>query len=276
MSTRDYLGEILARKATEVARRRKRLGALERLASAQPIDPSRGARAIEALRRPEGAPLRIIGEVKFASPSKGVIRARRPGLGIERAQAYARGGVAAVSCLAAAPGFLGSPLEVRRVAGAVDRPVLFKEFVLDPAQVTLARVCGASMVLLLVRAHPPEALDAMVREVERQGMAPVVEAANADELDTAIETGATLVGVNARDLRTFRVDPVAAAQALAKTPADRVAIFMSGVGGPADLAPLADTRADAALVGESLMRADDAEAAARALAQPAEAGGETS
>lgn len=247
---RDYLAEILARKAREVARRRLREVAWRFDVAPEP----RGDRAVAALRRGVDGP-KVIAEVKFASPSAGVIRAREVGDARRVALDYERHGAAAVSVLADGPGFGGSPLTVRRVAEAVDVPVLFKEFVLDEAQVRLARAMGASMVLLLVRAMGDEQLRALVDTIGAHGMAPVVEAADEDELDRAVATGARIVGVNARDLATFEVDLDGAARSLERTPSDRVAVFMSGVRSPEDYQRVARTRADAVLVGEGLMRA---------------------
>lgn len=254
MSERDYLGEILERKRHEVERRVRHMSMLERTRSEV---EDRGREAIARLRRPPGGKLRIIAEVKFRSPSAGVIRARKPGDSVLVAEAYARAGAAAVSVLADGPGFGGSVLDVRRVARAVSAPVLFKEFVLSDVQVRFARLAGASLVLLLVRALDEATLRHLVQVVREEGMEPVVEAKDRRELDRALESGATIVGVNARDLGTFRVDGQAAAAALEGTPDDRIAVFMSGVRTPEDFARIAATRADAVLVGEGLMRADE-------------------
>jgi indole-3-glycerol phosphate synthase len=132
-------------------------------------------------------------------------------------------------------------------------------------QVELARVCGASMVLLLVRALPLGPLQALCDHVRRAGMEPVVEAADEAELEVALRTDATLVGVNARDLRTFEVDMERAARCLAQVDAARIAIFMSGIRTPADFARLGGTRADAALIGEGLMRCEDPAEGVRAM-----------
>lgn len=256
MSGPDILAQILDRKRGEVARRTSHRRAFEALASRVPLVPGRGARATEALRRGADAALpRVIAEVKFRSPSAGTIRERAAGLGARIARGYVEGGASAVSVLADGAGFGGSVLEVRRVATAIEAPVLFKEFVLDPIQVELARVVGASMVLLLVRALDPRALRTMIAEVRARGMEPVVEAADEAELRIALETDARIVGVNARDLRTFRVDADAAARAMALIPHDRVAVFMSGIRTREDVGLVARTRADAILVGEGLMRA---------------------
>jgi indole-3-glycerol phosphate synthase len=262
---RDYLGQILARKRREVERRRRRADALFALGARPPLDPDRGARALEALSRPRGEAVRVIAEVKFKSPSAGVIREKRPGEGASVAMSYARGGAAAVSVLADAPGFGGSPLEVRRVARAIDLPVLFKEFVVDEVQIELARIVGASMVLLLVCALDEPRLRELVLETQRRGMEPVVEAASERETEIALATGARIVGVNARNLRTFEVDPEGARRAVELIPEDRVAVFMSGMKTEADFREVGRGRADAVLVGEGLMRQDDPSAALRRL-----------
>lgn len=250
----DHLGAILERKRREVARRRAHSGALARIAEDVPLDERRGDRAIAALRRRGGALPRVIAEIKLRSPSAGTIRARSSGEVAAIARAYAGAGAAAVSVLADGPGFGGSVLDVRRAALAVGAPVLFKEFVLDRVQIEAARVAGASLVLLLVRALDDAQLRALIGEVRARGMEPVVEAADGAELDRALATDARIVGVNARDLRTFRVDTGAASRYLAATPPDRIAVFMSGVGSREDLERVAAGRADAVLVGEALMR----------------------
>ena len=201
----------------------------------------------------------MIAEVKFRSPSAGELRPWGPGEGVRVARAYAQGGASVISVLADGPGFGGSPLQVRRVADAVDLPVLYKGFVLDPLQVDLAYRMGASLVLLLVRALDRPVLDALCAAIHALGMEPVVEAANETELHTAIDTGAKIIGVNARDLGTFEVDTEAASRSIERIPDDRIAVYMSGVRAPDDFRRIANTRADAVLIGEGLMRADHPE-----------------
>lgn len=259
----DYLARILERKSRENVRRASHPRALAQYVEAQTIDASRREHALVALRRPANALPRVIAEVKFASPSAGVIRAKTPRAGIELGLAYQAGGAAAVSVLADYPGFRGSPLEVRRVANAVHVPVLFKEFVLDELQLDLARAMGASMVLLLVRALSPARLSAMVRATRALGLEPVVEAADAAELAIALETEATIVGVNARDLRTFTLDVDAASRVIESIPEDRISVFMSGIRSDDDFRAIARTRADAVLVGEGLAREADPAACLR-------------
>jgi indole-3-glycerol phosphate synthase len=194
-----------------------------------------------------------------------VLRARAVGDVAAIARAYEAAGAAAVSVLADGPGFGGSVLDVRRAARTVSCPILFKEFVIHPTQLPYARASGASMVLLLVRALDDRALRAMIRDVRSSGMEPVVEAADRDELRRALDTEATIVGMNARDLRSFTLDPDAAAVALEEVPSGRVAVYMSGVGGPAELRSIASGRADAVLIGTELVRAADPGARLREL-----------
>lgn len=259
----DYLARILERKGRENTRRASHQAALARWAAEHPVDASRRMHALDVLRRPMGAAPRVIAEVKFASPSAGTIRAKTARAGIDLARAYEAGGAAAVSVLADYPGFRGSPLEVRRVAGAVAVPVLFKEFVLTELQLVLARAMGASMVLLLVRALSPERLGDLVAAARREGLEPVVEAADERELEVALRTEATILGVNARDLRTFTLDREAAARAVALIPEERISVFMSGIRTDEDFREIARTRADAVLVGEGLAREADPAASLR-------------
>lgn len=263
MAELDYLTPILARKRRENARRtgherlRARLAPLGALARVE--------KAEEALRRgPDSGP-RIIAEIKRRSPSAGVIRPYARGDIAWLAQEYVAGGAAAISVLCDGAGFAGSALDLRRAASAVSVPLLFKEFVLDELQLDLAARAGASMALLIVRAMPPERLQALSDAALARGIAPVVEAANAAEVEVALQTRATIVGVNARDLRTFKVDPSAAQQALALIPRERIAVHMSGVRSAADYASIAQGRADALLIGESLMRAPKPSAKLREL-----------
>jgi len=116
---------------------------------------------------------------------------------------------------------------------------------------------GASLVLLLVRALEETELRALIQRVRALGMEPVVEAANADEVDRAVAAGSTIIGVNARDLSTFQVDKDAAGACIARIPTECVAVFMSGVREVDDLRDVARGRADAVLIGEGLMRSED-------------------
>jgi indole-3-glycerol phosphate synthase len=250
----DHLARIVERKRFEVVRRLRRAGRFVALAESAPLP--RGD-LLAPLRRAPGQPPCVIAEIKLRSPSAGEIRARVPGELSAIAAGYQQGGAAAISVLCDGPGFGGCPLDVRRVAARVQRPVLFKEFVLDPVQVDCARALGASYVLLLVRVLSDGELRRLIREVRARGLEPVVEAADADELSRALATEATIVGVNARDLRSFTVDAGQAGALIETIPVDRIAVFMSGVRTRDDFARVAGTRADAVLIGEGLMRDRD-------------------
>jgi indole-3-glycerol phosphate synthase len=255
-SRRDRLAEILVRKRKE-NERRARFAHL--YTPPVHIDASSYIEdAVSRIRRTSGPP-HIIAELKFRSPSAGAFRSRQTGDAVAIASAYARGGASAVSVLADGPGFGGSPLNVRRVAAALEAPVLYKEFVLNELQLDVAACMGARYVLLIVRALERRLLQELVNACAVRGLAPVVEAASAAELDVAIDTGAAIIGFNARDLSTFDVDPSAAAREVARIPAGRVAIYMSGIRTQEDFARVAGGRADAALIGEGLMRQGDPE-----------------
>lgn len=251
----DFLSEILARKRRENERRRRHLGAMR--AVERPPQRERSERGIRALRRAPSDPPSVLAEVKFRSPSAGEIRPWSAGEGVRVAQAYERAGASAVSVLADGPGFGGSPLLVRRVAKAVSVPVLYKGFVLDSVQVDLAYDVGASLVLLLVRALGDTDLRALIQQIRGLGMEPVVEAASSAEVDRALAADSTIIGVNARDLSTFDEDMAAARACVARIPAGRVAVFMSGIRSADDFREVAQTRADAVLIGEGLMRSED-------------------
>lgn len=251
----DLLAPILDRKRRENLRRARHRALCD--LSAWPPGEDRGDAAVAGLRR-AGQPLpRIIAEVKFASPSEGAIRPRTPGEAARVARAYVDGGASALSVLCDRAGFGGSPLELRRIAAEARVPVLFKEFVLDPLQIDLARAVGASLVLLLVRALSQAKLAELVERCRVRGLEPVVEAADEAEVQRALDTGARVVGVNARDLSTFRMDPALAVRAIESIPQSRVAVYMSGVSSPEELSRVSAGRADAVLIGTALMRAPD-------------------
>jgi indole-3-glycerol phosphate synthase len=252
----EFLDRILERKRLEVRRRARHRAALDR-ASRRPPDDDRGPFAIDRLRRGSSALPKVIAEIKLRSPSAGPIRPRTHGEVVRIARGYVAGGASAVSVLCDGPGFGGTPLDLRRAAGAIDAPLLFKEFVVDKLQIELARAMGAHMVLLIVRALSERELFELVAHAHAQGLAPVVEAADEDELAVALESEATIVGLNARDLRTFRVDGERARRAIELIPRERVAVLMSGIAGARELRALSSSRADAVLIGEALMRAPD-------------------
>lgn len=208
------------------------------------------------LRRSEGAPLRLLAEIKYRSPSAGALD--RTLDTAARALSYARAGAAMVSVLCDAPFFGGSYGELALARAALPgTPLLAKEFVLEPIQLEWARAHGADAALVIARIVDPKAMRSLVARAMDLGLEPIVEVADEPELEHAVAAGARVIGVNARDLDTLVMDAARAARVLEKIPAGTVALYLSGVKTPDDVRALAHTRADGALVGEVLMRQAD-------------------
>jgi indole-3-glycerol phosphate synthase len=245
------LARILARKADEVLALRKRS-----------FPPGPEPRPL-GLRRAPGEPLRLITEIKRRSPSAGALSTK---LGVaERARVYERAGASMLSVLVDGHFFDGAFEHLGEARAATSLPVLCKEFVIDEVQLDAARASGADAVLLIVRILSPERLSTLMRAARERGLAPFVEVVDVGEAKVALEAGATLVGVNARDLDTLKIDPVRAAQTLSGLPDGVTAVHLSGLGAPEAVAEVARGTADAALVGEALMREDDPEPLLRSL-----------
>jgi indole-3-glycerol phosphate synthase len=215
-----------------------------------------------ALRRP--GEVRLLAEVKRRSPSAGEIR---PGADpAEVARAYQQGGAAAVSVLTDREYFGGDLDALRSVASAVALPVIRKDFVIDPLQVWEARGAGADAVLLIVRILDDELLRELHAQIRELGMDALVEAHNADEVERALAAGATLLGINNRDLDTFVTDLDLSTRLARAVPAGVTLVAESGIRAASDVDRLGVAGVDAILVGESLMRQEDLRAAAAALA----------
>jgi indole-3-glycerol phosphate synthase len=262
----DILTKIAAYKRDEVAARKavRRLGDLE--SAAKTVSAPRGFRA--ALERAH-APgrLALIAEIKKASPSRGLIRADfdPPAL----AKAYEAGGAACLSILTDTPSFQGSDDDLVAARAACGLPCIRKEFLVDPWQVAESRALGADAVLVIL-AMVDDALAAdLMAAACAHGMDALVEVHDAPEMTRAGRLGADLVGVNNRDLRTFEVDLAISERLAGAAPRGALLVTESGIFGPADAARLERAGAAAMLVGESLMRQTDVEAATRALLAPA-------
>lgn len=271
MSGGSVLAEILAA-------RRRRLAAGELSPREGPaVIPSDGARFLASLRA--GGP-RVIAEVKHRSPSAGTMLAGGrsspppglPGAGVDLqsairsvAKAYRRAGAAAISVVTE-PDFFGGDLawlpEVKGISGL---PVLMKDFVVDEVQLDLALSLGADAVLLIVAALSDAELGRLHAAARSRGLAVLVEAHDADEVRRALASGAEIVGLNARDLATFRVDLGRVAELGRLLPPSVVRVAESGIHGPDDVERLAAAGFDAFLVGESLLRSGDPARALRAL-----------
>jgi indole-3-glycerol phosphate synthase len=268
--TGTILDEILAKKRQEVDARKARVSMDLMDLKLSRTPPPRDFLA--ALRRGMGEPVRVIAELKHASPVKGVLVAD---YNPERiAGEFALGGAAALSVLTDESFFLGSLTHLpiaRRGLDAVGStiPLLRKDFIIDPYQVAEARAWGADACLLIAAALDDALLATLHAAVLQYGMTALVEVNNAAELARAVAVGAALIGVNQRDLRDFSVNTDLAADLAARMPRATVRAALSGIRNAADMRRLADAGFDAALVGESVITAPDRTAAVRALAEAA-------
>lgn len=193
----------------------------------------------------------VIAEVKRSSPSKGNLAAIADPASL--ASEYEKGGAAVISVLTEQRRFNGSLADLDAVRGKVDIPVLRKDFVVTPYQVWEARAHGADLVLLIVAALEQTVLTSLVERVHSLGMTALVEVHTLDEVSRAIDAGARVIGVNARDLKTLEVDRTTFARLAPAIPDEFVRIAESGVRGPHDVMDYARSGAHAVLVGEALV-----------------------
>ncbi len=204
--------------------------------------------ALAALRRPG---VGVIAEVKRVSPSRGPLAAIDDAAALARD--YEAGGAAVISVLTEGRRFGGSLTDLDAVRAAVDVPVLRKDFVISAYQLWEARAHGADLVLLIVAALEQNALVALVERTTSLGMTALVEVHDETEVDRALDAGARVIGVNARDLRTLEVDRTLFRRLAPRLPVDVVKVAESGIRGPHDLLSCAAAGADAVLVGEGLV-----------------------
>ncbi|WP_305096134.1 indole-3-glycerol phosphate synthase TrpC [Croceibacterium aestuarii] len=258
----DKLAEICATKRLEV-QERKALATLEDLdRAALGATAPRGFRS--ALEAKASAGFGLIAEIKKASPSKGLIRSDfRPA---EHAVAYEHGGAACLSVLTDAPYFQGHEDYLMDARAACTLPVLRKDFMVDPWQVAESRAIGADAILIIVAALD----DAVMAEIEaaalERGMDVLVEVHDEAEMErAATRLQSRLIGVNNRDLRTFKTDLATTEHLAPLAPEGALLVGESGIDSHADCRRLAESGVRCFLVGESLMRQDDVEAATRAL-----------
>lgn len=241
---------------------------VERRMAATPLDDIKERAAtvphpsdVSALLRSDG--VKVIAEVKRSSPSRGHLADIPDPAAL--AAAYEAGGAHMISVLTEERRFGGSLADLAAVRAAVDIPVLRKDFVVTSYQLWEARAAGADVVLLIVAALPQEALVSLIERTESLGMTALVEVHDVDEVDRAVAAGASVIGVNARDLKTLEVDTGTFARVSPSIPDTCVRIAESGVRGPRDLLAYAADGADAVLVGESLVTGRDPQAAVHDL-----------
>jgi indole-3-glycerol phosphate synthase len=257
----SILAEILAAKIGEVERARAARPEAELHAALAEVSAPRGFGA--ALARPAGEPVRVIAEIKRASPSAGPIRAGAEPAAIARE--YADGGATCLSVLTDEHYFDGHLSFLARARAAVALPLLRKDFVIDPYQVLEARAAGADAVLLIVAGLEQARLTELYAAVVELGMDALVEVHSEAEAERALAAGARIIGVNHRDLATFTMDMGLTARLRPHVPPGTVLVGESGIRSADDLVRLGDAGADAVLVGESLMRAPSPGQALREL-----------
>jgi indole-3-glycerol phosphate synthase len=258
----DILEKIAAYKRVDVAARKAARPQAEVERAARAASPPRGfVRALEAAHAP--GRLALIAEIKKASPSKGLIRADFDPRAL--ALAYERGGAACLSVLTDEPSFMGADAYLAAARDAVALPCIRKDFLVDPWQVAESRALGADCILVILSMVDDSLAGELLTEAKRFGMDALVETHDEEEMARAARLGARLIGVNNRSLRTFEVDLANTESLAVLAPRDALLVTESGIFTPADVKRLERCGAKAMLVGESLMRQPDVEAATRAL-----------
>lgn len=258
-STGTFLDRILVQKEIEIAEQQKYLSMTEMVAYVNdtlPEDPPRDFAG--ALRQ---AKVALIAEVKKASPSKGVLIENFDPVKI--AKTYAENGASAISVLTDKPFFQGDLKYLYDVREAVSVPVLRKDFIIDPYQIYAGRASGADAILLIVAALPDGLMAELHHLIRSLKMAALVEVHDEAELERALKLGATLIGVNNRDLKTFEVDLTITERLAKLIPEGVTLVAESGIRDAADVQQMGSFGAHAVLVGESLVKSGDMAQAVR-------------
>ncbi len=255
----SILDKIVTTKREEIAQAKSKLPLAELRAQLKDAPPLRDFFEPLAL----GKGIQLIAEVKKASPSKGVIREDFDPVQI--AKIYSQNGAACISVLTDEKYFQGSLDYLRAIRKAIPTPLLRKDFILDTYQLVEARVAGADAILLIAECLEDCDLRKLYNEAVELGLVPLVEFYDEENLERVLAAGASLIGVNNRDLRTFEVDLQRTVRMRQKVPLDCVLVGESGIHSREDATMLESAGVDAMLVGESLMRQSDIAVAVRKL-----------
>lgn len=258
----DILDRILARKADEVAERKARRPLAELKGHGADAPTTRGFEAALRVRVRHGQPA-VIAEVKKASPSKGVIRADFDPIYI--AKSYASAGAACLSVLTDVDFFQGDDRYLAQARRACVLPILRKDFTIDAYQIYEARELGADCILLIVAALPDQRLSEFTDLAHDLGLDVLMEVHDGAELDRALATRASLIGVNNRNLRTFETRLETTLELRERVPPSRLLVTESGISSKADVARMRTAGVHSFLVGEAFMRAADPGAELEAL-----------
>ena len=257
MNILDKLADLSRERAK---REQEKVPEAELREQALSLGKGNGEDFLSALRKPD---ISFICEIKKASPSKGLISPDFPYLKI--AGAYERAGADCISCLTEPEYFLGSDQIFREVREKVSLPMLRKDFTVCEYQLDQARVMGANAALLIVSLMDEKTLAAYLEHCEKLGIAALVETHDEEEIRKAVSAGAKIIGVNNRNLKDFSVDFENAARLRDRIPPECIYVAESGVKTPEDVQRLRRIGADAALIGETLMRSEDPAAKLREL-----------
>ncbi|AKT51740.1 indole-3-glycerol phosphate synthase TrpC [Arsenicicoccus sp. oral taxon 190] len=245
----SVLDDIIAGVREDLARRQQQTSLDDLKAQAARRAPARDARAVLAAGRTAG--IRVIAEVKRSSPSKGALALIADPAGL--AADYEAGGASVISVLTEERRFGGSLADLEAVRARVEVPVLRKDFMVEPYQLWEARAHGADVILLIVAALEQPVLVSLRERAESLGMTALVEVHDEEEARRALDAGATVIGVNNRNLKTLEVDRSTFARVAAQLPTTVVRVAESGVRGAHDVLDFSRAGADAVLVGESLV-----------------------
>ncbi|MBI1884449.1 MAG: indole-3-glycerol phosphate synthase TrpC [Chlamydiae bacterium] len=257
----SFLEEIIHHKRIEIEERKRNLS-LENLMTDANLKVKR-ADFEKAITRQPGGPLRLIAEIKKASPSKGLLR--KDFHPTQIAQTYEKYGAHAISVLTDEKYFQGSLDDLKAVSEVVSLPLLRKDFILDAYQIYEAKAYGTSAILLIVAALEKNELSLLLKEAGKMGLSVLTEVHDEKELEIALEVGANLIGINNRNLKTFEVDLKNCGKLIPKIPKGKRIVIESGILKRQDVLWVESLPVDAILVGEAFMQAQDMGAKIREL-----------